>query len=213
MGFLKDLLLEGVPEGIDLEEVARAMRQVPDVGDIHDLHVWAITSGNTSLTAHAVIDGPQDVQARVLARLAEVLRERFGIAHTTIQAERVSCRAAEERRGSRPLSTRKAGSLPPPPREANGYSAHGSAHLERLAFIGHCWALDVPLADVKRFSSSWRRPTRIAGAIFLACVRARLASMGALETQLSALGARCAANRRPRRCERLAVQGGGPGER
>jgi DNA-binding transcriptional MerR regulator len=100
------------------------------------------------------------------------------------------------RHSDRPLPARKAASLPPPPREANGYSAHGSAHLERLAFIGHCWALDMPLADVKRFSSSWRRPTRIAGAIFLARVRARLASMGALETQLSALGARCAANRR-----------------
>lgn len=99
-----NILLEGVPEGIDLEEVARAMRQVPDVADIHDLHVWAITSGNTSLTAHAVIDGTQEMQARALARLAEVLRERFGIAHTTIQAERVSCRAAEGGHGSGPLA-------------------------------------------------------------------------------------------------------------
>ena len=44
----------------------------------------------------------------------------------------------------------KAGLLPPPARQSNGYRAYGAAHLERLAFIRHCRALDMPLADVQR---------------------------------------------------------------
>lgn len=94
-----NILLEGVPEGIDLGAVAHAMRQMPNVTEIHDLHVWAITSGKTSLTAHAVIDAPQEVQEQTLTQLAHLVLERFGIAHTVIQVERVRCRAEEEGHG------------------------------------------------------------------------------------------------------------------
>ena len=95
----------------------------------------------------------------------------------------------------------KSGLLPAPARTDNGYRAYGQAHLERLAFIRHCRALDMPLADVKLLleSLSTTDPARLAavdGLIDdqLAKVRARLASMKALEQQLGALKARCDAD-------------------
>jgi Cd(II)/Pb(II)-responsive transcriptional regulator len=100
----------------------------------------------------------------------------------------------------------KAGLLPPPTREANGYRAYGAGHLERLAFIRHCRALDMPLADVKRLLEFVARPEADCADVNslieaqLARVRARLASMRALERQLSALRAQCDANHAVREC-------------
>jgi len=95
----------------------------------------------------------------------------------------------------------KSGLLPAPARSDNGYRAYGQEHLERLAFIRHCRALDMPLADVKLLLDSLNTtdPARLAavdGLIDdqLAKVRARLASMRALEQQLGALKARCDAD-------------------
>jgi len=100
----------------------------------------------------------------------------------------------------------KAGLLPPPSREANGYRAYGAAHLERLAFIRHCRALDMPLADVKRLLEFAAHPEGDCGDVnrlidgHLARVRARLASMRALEKQLTALRAQCGTNHAVREC-------------
>jgi len=100
----------------------------------------------------------------------------------------------------------KAGLLPPPSREANGYRAYGPAHLERLAFIRHCRALDMPLADVKRLLEFVARPEADCGDVnrlidvHLTRVRARLASMRALEKQLAALRAQCGTNHAVREC-------------
>lgn len=100
----------------------------------------------------------------------------------------------------------KAGLLPPPSREANGYRAYGPAHLERLAFIRHCRALDMPLAGVKRLLEFVARPDADCGDVNhliddqLARVRARLASMRALEKQLTALRAQCAEPHAAREC-------------
>ena len=91
----------------------------------------------------------------------------------------------------------KAGLLPPPARQSNGYRAYGAAHLERLAFIRQCRALDMPLADVQRlldFTHSDDNACPEINALIdaqLARVHARLLSMQALEKQLAALRRRC----------------------
>ncbi|MCL4757876.1 MAG: Cd(II)/Pb(II)-responsive transcriptional regulator [Rhodocyclaceae bacterium] len=91
----------------------------------------------------------------------------------------------------------KSGLLPEPARQANGYRAYSARHLERLAFIRHCRALDMPLADIARLLDFNDHPQSDCGDVNtlidaqLARVRARLASMHALEAQLAALRARC----------------------
>jgi Cd(II)/Pb(II)-responsive transcriptional regulator len=94
----------------------------------------------------------------------------------------------------------KSGLLPDPARAPNGYRAYGPAHLERLAFIRHCRALDISLADVKRLLEFVANPESDCGDINhlideqLARVRARLNSMRVLERQLVALRGQCDAN-------------------
>ncbi|MCY1274635.1 Mercuric resistance operon regulatory protein [compost metagenome] len=91
----------------------------------------------------------------------------------------------------------KAGLLPTPPRQSNGYRVYGEHHGERLAFIRHCRALDMPLAEVGRLLDFVTHPEADCGGINrlvdeqLARVRARLNSLHALEKQLTALRARC----------------------
>lgn len=93
----------------------------------------------------------------------------------------------------------KTGLLPAPPRSTNGYRTYGPLHLELLAFIRHCRALDISLADVKQLLKFVAHPDADCGDINhlidaqLARVRARLNSMRALEQQLAALRERCGA--------------------
>ncbi|MDE2598409.1 MAG: Cd(II)/Pb(II)-responsive transcriptional regulator [Rhodocyclaceae bacterium] len=93
----------------------------------------------------------------------------------------------------------KSGLLPAPARSENGYRAYGSTHLERLAFIRHCRALDIPLSEVQRLLEFVEHPNADCGDIDqlidtqLAKVRARLKSLKALEKQLSSLRGRCGA--------------------
>jgi Cd(II)/Pb(II)-responsive transcriptional regulator len=100
----------------------------------------------------------------------------------------------------------KAGLLPTPQREANGYRSYGEQHLERLAFVRHCRALDMPLADVKRLLDFLGNPCDECGDIDalidaqLTRVRARLASLRALERQLSALRDSCDADHATHGC-------------
>lgn len=90
-----NILLEGVPEEIDIGDVSEALLTVPGVTGIHDLHVWAISSGKVSLTAHAVHSA--DVAAgTVLHVMRERLARDFHIVHVTIQCELVPCRQAGE---------------------------------------------------------------------------------------------------------------------
>jgi len=91
---LKDslnILLEGVPEGIDLEEVEQAMLAVPGVLGVHDLHVWALTTGKTSLTAHVVYDQTYSPEDALKPALQTVLANRFRVVHTTLQCETKPC--------------------------------------------------------------------------------------------------------------------------
>ena len=80
------VLMESAPPGIDVDEVHAAMLEMPGVQEVHDLHVWTITSGMDSLSAHAVAeDGRPPMQ--LLAELRTMLHDRFGIDHITIQIE------------------------------------------------------------------------------------------------------------------------------
>lgn len=91
----------------------------------------------------------------------------------------------------------KQGLLPKPARTANGYREYQAVHLERLAFVRHCRALDMPLADVRRLLMLVNAPagdcTDVDALVKaqLTRVRARLKSMRALERQLVQLGAQC----------------------
>ena len=80
------ILMQSVPKGINLEEVRTAMEHVNGVTKIHDLHIWAVTSGVFTLSAHAVIDRVGDFH-EVLDKIESTLRDRFHIEHTTIQLE------------------------------------------------------------------------------------------------------------------------------
>ena len=80
------VLMEGVPLGIDLEEVGQTLAQVTAVNSVHDLHVWTIASGQIALSAHVDVDTMDDWPA-TLERIRSVARSRFGIEHVTIQPE------------------------------------------------------------------------------------------------------------------------------
>ena len=93
-----DVLLEGTPRGLSLEEVRQALLGVPGVAEVHDLHIWSITTGFLALSGHVC---PADGAGRGLAaggpdpllgRIRDTLKDRFGIAHTTIQIETDACR-------------------------------------------------------------------------------------------------------------------------
>jgi cobalt-zinc-cadmium efflux system protein len=79
-----DVLMEAAPAGIDVREVGRAICADPDAVEVHDLHIWAVTSGFPALAAHLVVRGGAD-RDLVRGRVEQLLRERFGIVHTTLQ--------------------------------------------------------------------------------------------------------------------------------
>jgi cobalt-zinc-cadmium efflux system protein len=79
-------LMEGVPAGLSLEEVAAEMTRVPGVASVHDLHIWALSGSRTALSAHVVIHRLGDWEGMRHA-LGHALAERFGIDHVTLQPE------------------------------------------------------------------------------------------------------------------------------
>jgi cobalt-zinc-cadmium efflux system protein len=88
-GVLRDsagILLEAAPAGLDVGELGRTMAAHPGVVGVHDLHVWTITSGFPSLSAHVVVEAGADCHD-VRAALERVLHDRFGLDHTTLQVE------------------------------------------------------------------------------------------------------------------------------
>ncbi|WP_367395205.1 cation diffusion facilitator family transporter [Cupriavidus sp. Agwp_2] len=90
-----NILLEGVPEDIKIDIVEAALRAVDGVTSIHDLHVWALTSGKISLTVHIVNDARVDPEGEILPRIRELLAKQFGITHITVQAELTPCWQAD----------------------------------------------------------------------------------------------------------------------
>lgn len=90
LGQAGHVLLEGVPPELDAAEVDRVLRAVPGVRDVHDLHLWTITSGRHAASAHLVVDETRDAHcgdASVLDAAAVALRTEFGLAHSTLQVE------------------------------------------------------------------------------------------------------------------------------
>lgn len=80
------VLLEAAPEGVDVDEVGGAMAATRGVRQVHDLHIWEITSGFPALAAHVLVGADDDCHAARL-ELEGLLRERFAITHTTLQVD------------------------------------------------------------------------------------------------------------------------------
>jgi len=91
-----NVLLEGVPEGLGIAEVRDAIAGFPGVASVHDLHVWSITSGKASLTAHVVqredVTNPQTL----LLGIRQLIASKYDIHHSTIQIETTPCEQAAE---------------------------------------------------------------------------------------------------------------------
>lgn len=84
------ILLEAVPQGVDINAVRDALMQIAGVVDIHHVHVWALTGDTPVLTVHARVAEDADQQSTV-RRVKAVLRTTFGIDHSTVQVERGTC--------------------------------------------------------------------------------------------------------------------------
>ncbi len=82
------VLLEAAPAGTDPEEVGQALVRHPHVANVHDLHVWEVTSGFPALSAHVLVHPGDDCHA-IRLELEHLLDERFGITHTTLQVDHV----------------------------------------------------------------------------------------------------------------------------
>ena len=80
------LSLDAVPAGIDPAAVEEYLRALPGVCEVHDLHVWALSTTETALTAH-LVRRDQHADADLLCKLPEEVRQRFGIGHATVQLE------------------------------------------------------------------------------------------------------------------------------
>lgn len=84
-----DILMEGSPAKIDVEEVERAIQEIKGIKYVHDLHVWTIASGFISLSAHVVLSANADrrQETDILSQINQQLKQEFGIDHTTVQIE------------------------------------------------------------------------------------------------------------------------------
>jgi cobalt-zinc-cadmium efflux system protein len=85
------VLLEAAPEDMRPDVVAAAITALPGVSSLHDLHVWEISTGFPSLSAHVLVAREEDCH-RIRRELEELLHERFGLEHTTLQVEHTSDR-------------------------------------------------------------------------------------------------------------------------
>lgn len=87
-----NILLEGLPQGLDLSEVSNAIRGVEGVLDVHDLHIWSLGSSSRALSCHVLIeDMPPSRSDLILRRLNHLLGDHFHVHHTTVQFEHMSC--------------------------------------------------------------------------------------------------------------------------
>ncbi|HTW67761.1 MAG TPA: cation diffusion facilitator family transporter [Bryobacteraceae bacterium] len=86
-----NVLLEGLPRGMELNEVTRAMREIDGVIDVHDLHIWSLGSSAHALSCHVLIeDMPPSASNAILHRINDVLCK-FEIRHSTVQFEHTKC--------------------------------------------------------------------------------------------------------------------------
>jgi cobalt-zinc-cadmium efflux system protein len=80
------ILLESTPRGLDVESLGRRLAGAPGVVEVHDLHVWTITSGFPALSAHVLVRPGEDCHGR-RRQLEQLLHDEFGIDHTTLQVD------------------------------------------------------------------------------------------------------------------------------
>jgi cobalt-zinc-cadmium efflux system protein len=80
------VMMEAAPEGIDPDQIGRALAAQPGVTEVHDLHIWEVTSGFPAISAHIVVDAGHDCH-EVRRALSTMLRDRLGLAHSTLQVE------------------------------------------------------------------------------------------------------------------------------
>jgi cobalt-zinc-cadmium efflux system protein len=112
-----NILLEGTPRNLQLNEVRTAMESVEGVLNVHDLHVWSLGSQSRALASHITIaEMPMSECSSILSAINSALRDRFHIHHTTIQFETTGCETTH-------------GCSAPPELEAVGaHSHHGHSH-------------------------------------------------------------------------------------
>jgi cobalt-zinc-cadmium efflux system protein len=89
-----DLAMDAAPRGIDVAAVRTHLAQLDGVTEVHDLHVWAMSSSETALTAHLV--RPDGATDEFLCGAGAGLKSKFGIAHATLQVERVHQDACDD---------------------------------------------------------------------------------------------------------------------
>jgi cobalt-zinc-cadmium efflux system protein len=80
------IFMEAAPEDVDPNEIGEALLAIPGVVEIHDLHVWEVSSGFPALSAHVLVAQDADCH-RARLRLADLLEKRFDIRHSTLQVE------------------------------------------------------------------------------------------------------------------------------
>ena len=88
------VLLEGTPSDVNLTALRESMRKLPGVSDVHDLHVWTLTSGVNAMSAHAVLTDDKG-HDQVLKAVREIASSQFKISHITVQLENEACAADE----------------------------------------------------------------------------------------------------------------------
>ena len=87
-----DILMEATPKGLNVAQLVRDMVAVPGVRDVHDLHIWSIAGGMHALSAHVQItERPVSACAALVETLNKMLKDRYRIAHTTMQFECAGC--------------------------------------------------------------------------------------------------------------------------
>ncbi|EPH45148.1 putative Cadmium, cobalt and zinc/H(+)-K(+) antiporter [Streptomyces aurantiacus JA 4570] len=120
-GLLRDsgrILLEAAPAGLDPDAIGDRLAAAPDVAEVHDLHIWTITSGEPALSAHVMVHPGGDCHA-VRRGLDALLAEAYGVTHTTLQIDH------EDHAPGAAAVPASAGAGPATPHCANG---HGPTH-------------------------------------------------------------------------------------
>ena len=97
------VLLEGVPADVNVDAIESALRAIPNVGDVHHVHAWTISSGFLACSCHVVpvVSGVEE-QQKILEDVQRVLERRFDFHHTTIQVESTGCPGADRACGPEP---------------------------------------------------------------------------------------------------------------
>jgi cobalt-zinc-cadmium efflux system protein len=90
-----NILMEGTPGHVDLGALRKSLLAVEGVMDVHDIHVWTITSGLDAMSGHVTLDNRAPAE-EVLTQVTKILNDDFELHHTTIQVEQVECKGTSE---------------------------------------------------------------------------------------------------------------------